>query len=286
MKQGKPAYPIAYFIAGWLCLGISSVAKADSMAYMSTNNLGDFGVIDLNTGVFSKLGNSGQELAGLGVATGALYGTSQGNGTLYTMSPTSGALTQVGTPTTIPYDDFGSTTTGLYAVGGDANLYSINPATGAATSIGPTGIANIGASFGNLSTNSSSLYLASADQLYTLNTSTGAATLIGPMGAFAIAALVEEGGVLYAGGNPAGGNPPSPEAVYTVDPTTGAATFVADVTGEPANDLEFFGLAPDPLVAAVPAPPIGRGLPVLVAVGVVLLGAKLLERSRERRSLA
>ena len=37
MNQGKPAYPIAYFIAGWLCLGISSVAKADSMAYMSTN---------------------------------------------------------------------------------------------------------------------------------------------------------------------------------------------------------------------------------------------------------
>jgi hypothetical protein len=34
------------------------------------------------------------------------------------------------------------------------------------------------------------------------------------------------------------------------------------------------------LVAAVPVPRIGGGLPALVAVGVVLLGCKLLERSR------
>jgi hypothetical protein len=36
----------------------------------------------------------------------------------------------------------------------------------------------------------------------------------------------------------------------------------------------------------VPAPLIGRGLPVLLAVGGVLFGAKLLERSRRRRSFA
>jgi hypothetical protein len=286
MKQGKPACPIGYFIAGWLCLGISSVAKADSMAYMSTNNLGDFGVIDLNTGVFSKLGNSGQELAGLGVATGALYGASQGNGTLFTVNPTNGALTQVGTPTTLTYEDFGSTTTGLYAVDVNSNLYSINPTTGVPMLIGSTGIANIGAFVGGLSTNSGSLYLTSANQLYTLNTGTGAATLIGGTGAFAISAMVDESGVLFGGGNPGGGNPPPPEAVYTIDPTTGAATFVADVTGEPTGDIQFFGLAPDPLPVPVPAPPIGRGPPVLLAVGGVLLGVKFLERSRDRRSLA
>ena len=248
------------------------------MAYMSTSNLGDFGVIDLNTGVFSKLGNSGQTLAGLGVATGALYGTSQGN--VYTMNQTNGALTQVGTTTTFTYEDFGSTTTGLFAVDSNANLYSINPATGAPSLIGSTGISNIGATFGGLSTNAGSLYLTSADQLYTLNTSTGAATLIGPTGNFEIAALVEEGGVLYGGGNPVGGN--SPFAVYTVNPTTGAATFVANVSG--TGDLNFFGLAPDPL--PVPAPPIGHGLPVALAVGGVLLGAKFFERSREPRSPA
>jgi hypothetical protein len=37
-------------------------------------------------------------------------------------------------------------------------------------------------------------------------------------------------------------------------------------------------------VIPVPAPLVGRGLPVLLAVGGILLGAKLLERSRKRRS--
>jgi hypothetical protein len=36
-----------------------------------------------------------------------------------------------------------------------------------------------------------------------------------------------------------------------------------------------------PTAAAVPAPPIGRGLPVLLAVGGLLFGAKLLERSKK-----
>src|SRR6202011_4930948 len=35
----------------------------------------------------------------------------------------------------------------------------------------------------------------------------------------------------------------------------------------------------------VPAPVIGHGLPVLLAVGGILFGAKLLGRSRQRRSL-
>jgi hypothetical protein len=36
---------------------------------------------------------------------------------------------------------------------------------------------------------------------------------------------------------------------------------------------------------AVPAPPIGRGLPVLLAVGGILFGAKLFARTRRRRWL-
>jgi hypothetical protein len=36
-------------------------------------------------------------------------------------------------------------------------------------------------------------------------------------------------------------------------------------------------------IGAVPAPPIGRGLPVLLAVGGLLFGAKLLERGKRRR---
>jgi hypothetical protein len=51
-------------IAAGLCLGATSVAKADQIAYMSANAGGNppifchiwFGTIDLNTGVFSQLG--------------------------------------------------------------------------------------------------------------------------------------------------------------------------------------------------------------------------------------
>jgi hypothetical protein len=39
-------------------------------------------------------------------------------------------------------------------------------------------------------------------------------------------------------------------------------------------------------LTAVPAPPIGRGLPVVLALGGMLLGAKLLKRSRRRRLIA
>src|SRR5437773_2755168 len=107
--------------------------KADNFAYMSVNG-GDFGTIDLDTGVFTLLGNSGQTLGGMGVANGKLYATSlhTAAGTLYTVNPANGSLTAVGN-SSVNIDDFGSTTTSLFAVGIDANLYSINSATGAAT---------------------------------------------------------------------------------------------------------------------------------------------------------
>jgi hypothetical protein len=283
MKQGKLAHSIAYLIAGWLGLGISSVAKADPMAYATIGNGGNFGTVDLNTGVFTLLGNSGQSLAGLGVSNGALYGTSLQvpNGTLYNINPTNGLATSVGS-STVTYFDFGSTTTGLFALDsnfGNLNLYSINSATGAATSIGPAGLAiNIAGAYFGLSTNSSSLYFSDRSELYTLNTNTGAATPIGPLGdSIQFGGLVQENGILYGGEDS-----PRSAAVDTVDPMTGAATPGPLLTGNGAGVM--FGLAPNPV--PVPARPIGRGLPVVLAVGGVLLGAKFLERKRDRRSLA
>jgi hypothetical protein len=150
--------------------------KADDIAYMGVVG-GDFGTIDLNTGVFTALGNSGQTLAGMAVENGMLYGSSyHTTGDLFTINPANGSLTSIGT-SNLDYDDFGSTTSGLYAVGTDANLYSINATTGAPTLIGPTGL-GLG-SWRSLSTNSSTLYFADGADLYTLNTTTGAATLVG-----------------------------------------------------------------------------------------------------------
>jgi hypothetical protein len=163
----NPAGGIACLIVAGLCLGASSVAKADTIAYMGDNG-GNFGTIDLNTGVFSLLGKTAigglpqftEPLSGMAEANGTLYGASEGtndNGQLYTINPTNGALTRVGT-TGISYDDFGSTTTGFYAVDSFGALYSTNRANGAATLIGSTGL-TLNA-FRGISTNASSLYFA------------------------------------------------------------------------------------------------------------------------------
>jgi hypothetical protein len=261
---------------------------------MSDNSglFGDqFGTIDLSTGVFTSLGLTeiggnpalATPLSGMAEANGTLYGADEGthnNGGIYTINPSSGALTTVGS-TGLSIANLGSTTTGLYVVDSSLNLYSINPATGAATLIGATGAGNFG--FSALSTNANSLYLAAGNSFYTLNTSTGAATLIGLLGGTfpsetQLTALLQENGTLYGASEAFA---PS-LSVDTVNPTTGAATIGPDITG--ADSAFVTGFAPYP-VQAVPAPLIGHGLVVVLAVGGVLVGAKFLERSRDRRSL-
>jgi hypothetical protein len=230
--------------------------KADNIAFMGTVS-GQFGTIDLNTGAFSLLGNSGVTLAGMAVANATLYGSSYhtATGTLYTINPANGSLTVVGT-SPVDYDDFGSTTSGLYAVGVDANLYSVNSITGATTLIGPTGL-GFGA-WRSLSTNSSTLYFANGANLYTLNTTTGAPTLIGNMGGPQQGAMLLEGGVLYGGEDSPG------LRVDTLNPTTGAATSGPNVTG---TSSAFFALAPNPLPSTVPEP----ATTALFALGTIAL---------------
>lgn len=248
-----------------LLLLSAATLKADNIAYMGTVN-GDFGTVDLNTGVFSMLGNSGTTLAGMAVASATLYGSSYhtATGTLYSVNPANGSLTVVGT-SAVDYDDFGSTTSGLYAVGADGNLYSINGTTGAATLIGPTGV-----SFGSwrsLSTNSPTLYFASGSDLYELNTTTGAGTLIGSMGSPEEGALLEEDGILYGGENSPG------YSVDTLNPTTGVATPGPSITGETSA---FFALAPNPLPAQSSAPEPGTFALATVALLLVSFGYRKL----------
>jgi hypothetical protein len=258
---------VACFVA--LFIFSAPTLRADNIAYMGTID-GSFGTIDLNTGVFSILGNSGLTLAGMAVDNAMLYGSSYhtATGVLYTINPANGSVTSVGT-SSLDIDDFGSTTSGLYAVGVDANLYSINATTGAATLIGPTGL-----SFGtwrSLSTNSSTLYFADGTNLYTLNTTTGAATLVGGMGGPEEGAMVEEGGILY------GGETLPSLAVDTLSITTGAATVGPSVTGTSSS---FFALAPNPLPSSTPPTVPEPGSLILLGTGV--LG--LVESFRGKRS--
>lgn len=234
----------AMFFAVSLCLLPS--ASADDVAYAGSSS-GAFGTMDLSTGVFTFEGNSGQTLAGLAVADGSIFASSYhtANGTLFLVNPNTGGLTTIGSATGVDYDDFGSTTTGLYAVSccSTQDLYSIDPATGAATLIGPTGLGY--GSWRGLSTNSGALYFADGPDLYTLNTTTGAATLVGAFGGSAeMGVLLTEDGVFYGGDD-------TNNTLDTIDPSTGLAT--AGPSPSASFEGSFYGLAPFPVPGGVPA---------------------------------
>jgi len=236
----------AVLCCGAVILFSAAGLKADNIAYAGSSS-GAFGFIDLNTGAFTSLGNSGQTLAGLAVATGSIFATSYhtASGTLYEVNPANGDLTSIGTATGVDYDDFGSTTAGLYAVssGSIQDLYSISPSTGAATLIGPTGLGY--GSWRGLSTNSSTLYFADGADLYTLNTSTGAATLVGPFGGSAeMGVLLMEGGILYGGDD-------TNLTVDAINTSTGAATIGSSPTGFSGS---FYGFAPYPVPTGTATP--------------------------------
>lgn len=162
------------------------------------------------------------------------------------MNPANGMLTSIGTAAGIDYDDFGSTTSGLYVVSFSStqDLYSINPSTGMATLIGPTGLSY--GSWRGLSTNSSTLYFGDGPDLYTLNTSTGAATLVGAFGGSAeTGVLLTEGGILYGGDD-------TNNRVDTINISTGAATLGPNPSANFSGS--FYGLAPNPVPTGTPTP--------------------------------
>lgn len=230
---------LAVTIAVIAIFGSAISSRADDFAYMGTNT-GDFGTINLTTGAFSMQGNFGQTLAGLVTISSTLYGASYNNGTgnLYSINPSNGNLSLIGS-SGITIDDFGSTSAGgLYAVSTSANLYSINATNGAATLIGNIGLSLSG--FRSLSNSGSALYFADGTNIYTLNTTTGAATLVGNTGGPGMGAMLFLNGTLYGGAD-------SPDIrVDTLNPSTGAATSGPAVSGTTG---QFYGLA-----AQVPEP--------------------------------
>jgi len=265
-----------------LCLiGAGATARADNLAYFAGND-GQFGVLDLDTGNYTQLGNflingsgSAVELNGLGVANGQLFGNPNVGGSsspLYSVNPNNGSLTLIGGSFNA-WGGFGSTTTGLYALttGSTAYLYSIDPATGAATPSG--GLATTtqrGVDWG-LSTNSNTLYYGGNGYLYALNTSDGSTVASyrfqdSSGNTVYIGAMIEEGGILYGVDNN--------RTIWEINPSTGVVTYHASfsLSLNSNGTVELCdGLAPDPLPSSsvpLPAPLLllGSGLVGLVGV--------------------
>jgi hypothetical protein len=247
-------------------------AKADTIVYAG-GYFEEYGTLDLNTGVFTILGNPGDQ-AGFGELGGKLY-SGDGEGDTNSVNPANGSDALIGTNSTT-YDTFGSTTTGLYAVshptGGNPFLtYSVNPTTGIATLLGSTGQdINPNGGTAGLSAGSNTLYWTWTSGphsiLYSLNTTTGFANAIGDTGAF-IGALVYVNGTLY-------GEDVTDDEIDTLNLSTGLATPTGvTVSGAPRSDL-LYGMAP--LLASTPEP---SSMFILVA----MIAAMMIYRLRATR---
>jgi hypothetical protein len=177
-----------FSVATLLLVLAASPVKGDDTAYFQSG--GQFGTIDLTTGVVTLLGMPNYSFgftAGLGEVGGTLYTASYETGTLYTVNPASGALNPVGNSSIIIYS-LGSTTTGLYATGWPAGtnvnsnpplyFYSIDPRTAAAKQIGQFNISP-GFYARSFSVGSPTLYFADYENLYSVDTDSGNATMIG-----------------------------------------------------------------------------------------------------------
>ena len=233
--------------------GTPPVTLTASAYMLTTQDQGvqnPFGVVDLNSGAFTLIGNMGNGgYDGFGVANGTLY--TEQNGLLYSVNTANANLTPIGGVTGTPnLVTFGSTTTGLYGVGNTgsqtvATLFSINPQTGIMTAIGPLGasaVPNGGDAYVRLSVGSPTLYLEYNSNLLTINTTTGAASQVGTTDSngYLTSVLLLEYGTYYVGFG---------SGIGTIDVATGQIDPHSSIFGPGVSPV---ALAPDPLTTPAP----------------------------------
>ena len=236
-----------------LIVMLASTALAQPTVYSVDVETDQLYTLDLATGDASPVGSGAVgfgKIEGLSIqpGTGVLYGLDTEAGVLITINTATGIGTLVGSLGTdmrdagLAFADDGS----LYAaadLGDDDGFYSVNPESGVATFIADEDSdAHALAFFGGV------MYgiLDSDDNLNTINVTTGVGTQIGLLGTN----TDEEGFVIDSDGtgylimDDGGG-------VFTVDLTTGAATFFTDLS---CGDCNFTGAAIVP--AARPSVPV------------------------------
>ncbi len=210
------------------CFGL----QASPIAYVySASN--QFGTIDLSSGIFTLIGNTGVSLTSLTITGGGTLYSQNGSNNLVTVNPATGLTTPIGPGSSAAIS--ARSDGALYGVDLSV-LYSVSPTTGATTSVGPFGTNFVGdaATFNS----SNQLFLVGATSLtttglYTVNTSTGAATLIGNDG-FLVLSIFFSGNTLYG---------------FTADPTTFAPGPI--VTLNTSNGLGTPVGVQDPSLAIV-----------------------------------
>lgn len=231
MKAWKYAIPLACLMA------LAANAQAGTLAYVITST-GQFGTLNLGTGSETLIANEGGTSDGIARGSNGNLYIVDGSNNLDALNAVSGAKTVVGN-VGISLTTFGGTASGaLFGMDANENLYSINPATGVATLVGSTGLSPVNGTTPNfsnsLSGNATELFYTlqiysgagmQAAELYGINPATAATTLLGPIGASGIVGSGFANSALY------GFSYSSSDEILTLNTSTGAATFVAPLSG-------------------------------------------------------
>jgi hypothetical protein len=204
--------------------------------------------------------------------SGILYATDGGGGKLYSVNPTTGATTPIGSLGVGPFPALAGNATTIYGgTGNDAlnppgRLYSVNPSGPSAALIGASGLGYAG--YGSFDFDNSGILYASmnlaggsgtgSDYLVTVAIGGGAASVVGPFGTCM--------GVTIPVPDPSAGGPTGSctidgiegiafdssgqlwgverergtagaSGLYKINKATGAATFVMAITGTPSDGV-------------------------------------------------
>ena len=213
-----------------------STGRASPILWVDDSN-GEIGKVDVATGQVTLVGNAGVVLTDIGFDPhGNLFGVSFT--TFYSVIESTGLATAIGSLGTTDANALVFSTTGTaYTMGSTTdNLYTINTSTGAASSIGHVSGFS---SAGDLAFHDGTLYLASnSNDLVKVNLAPVSGTDVGPFGVSNVFGLANgDNNVLYAVAG---------TSVYSVNTTTGAATFDVNYGGQglgDANGAAFFSEA-------------------------------------------
>lgn len=240
----RPASLTGITLAGFIALCAGTPAFAS--VYVTASN-GQFGTVNTSNGDFSFHGDtSDNPLTGIANLNGTIYGENASNG-LVTINPSTAATTIIG-PSGVSFAVTAGSGDSFFGLDGSNNLYSINLTTGAATLIGSTGIAPLSGTYTNsLAGNGTELFYTEqlssmASTLFSINETTGASSAIGLTGINDIAGSAFDDGTLYGFISPFFDASTIP-SIYTIDTSTGAATF--DAVLDPTLG-DVFGSTPVP----------------------------------------
>jgi hypothetical protein len=214
-----------------LCAALASAAPLHASYVYLADSANEFGTLNLTTGVFTLIAVQSDPVSGMGFAPGGImYGIGSAFGTddpaqVYEIDPLNAAMTVLGS--VLP-SDYGATVGAdglIYALSGDdfAIFYTVDPAGLSVHTIN----ANLGFGInGWTAFDGGQLYTTSGTTLERIDPTSGVITPVGDSGVGIEAGSVVDG-ILYGIAT----DNSNVSSLYSLDPTTGAATLLLTITG-------------------------------------------------------